>query len=75
MDLPDLVWLVEAENVGDLVLLLSVGYVVEPALGAPLLVRVKQRHIFEVDWLSINDGLPVVHPGDLGRSGEVVCVL
>jgi hypothetical protein len=71
----DLVWLVEAENGRHFVLLLRSSNVVEPALEAPVLVGVEQGDVFKVDSLAINDRLPVVHPGDLGSTREVVRVL
>jgi hypothetical protein len=70
-----LVGLVEAQDVRYLVFLLGVGDVVGPPFGAPLLVGVEQGNIFKVDRLAINNGLPVVHPGDFGRSSEAVCPL
>jgi len=62
----NLVWLVEAQHVRDPVVLASIGDVVEPGLSAPLLVGVKQRNVFEIDGLAVNDCLPVIHPRDLG---------
>lgn len=47
----------------------------ECLLSAPGLVGVKQWHIFEAEGLSINDRLPIVHPGDLVGASKVVSVL
>lgn len=79
----NLVGLVEAQHVRNLIVLLGVGDVGVPALSAPLLVGVEKRNIFEVEGCSVDDCLPVVHPGDLGagelvsplRSGNTVVVL
>jgi hypothetical protein len=75
-DVPALVRLVERQHVRDLVVLLCVGDVVGPARGAPVLVGVQQGHVFEaVDRGTVDDGLPVVHPGDLVVALEQLCVL
>lgn len=71
----NLVWLVEAQDVGDLVFLLRSSNVGEPSLRAPLLVGVEERDVFAVDGLSIYDSLPIVHPGDLVGIGELMCPL
>jgi hypothetical protein len=66
-DLPNLIRLVEAEDVLDVVLGASIGDVQSPALSAPLLVGVEEGNVFEaLDRFAVDDGFPVVHPGDLG---------
>src|SRR5690242_10980235 len=85
LDVPALVRLVEREDVGNLVVLLGVGYVVGPAGGAPVLVGVEEGDVFKArDGSAIDDGLPIVHPGDLvvvlegmsiGRSSDAVVLL
>jgi hypothetical protein len=65
--LPDLIRLVEAEDVLDVILGTSIGDVLSPALSAPLLVGVEEGNVFEaLDGCAVDDGFPVVHPGDLG---------
>ena len=75
-DVPALVRLVERQHVRDLVVLLCVGDVRGPARGAPVLVGVQERHVFEaVDRGAVDDGLPVVHPRDLVVALEQLGVL
>lgn len=58
----DLIGLVEGQGVSNRVLLLGVGDVGKPTLGAPLLVGVEQGHVFEAERLAVDHGFPVVHP-------------
>jgi len=69
-----MVGLVEAQDVRNLVVLLGIGNVGVPALSAPLLVGVEKGNVFKVEGCSVDDCLPVVHPGDLG-AGELVSPL
>lgn len=65
-DLPDLVWLVDAQDVLDVVLGASIGDILRPTLGAPLLVGVKKRNIFETaEGFAVDDSFPVIHPANL----------
>jgi hypothetical protein len=61
-DLPDLVWLIEAEDVLDGIFLDSGVDIVFEARSAPILVAVKERNIFEVQRCTIDDGFPIIHP-------------
>jgi hypothetical protein len=61
-DLPDLVWLIEAEDVLDGIFLDSGVDIVSEARSAPILVAVKERNIFEVQRCTIDDGFPIIHP-------------
>jgi hypothetical protein len=76
-DIPNLVRLVEAEDGLDVVLGAGIGNVLSPALSAPLLVGVEEGNVFEtLDWFAVDDGFPVVHPGDLGLlAGKSMCEL
>lgn len=71
----NLVWLVEAQDVRDLVVLAGIGNVVCPGRGAPVLVGVKQRNVFKIGGTAINDSFPVIHPSDFGRVGKQVSPL